>query len=439
MNKNELEYYVKYSLEYAMKKGVNDCEININIYKGINVNVYKGKIDNFKLSKNYEINISVYIDNCKINVLCKDINISSIKESIDKACIIAYLNKKKEYEDIGLADPSILAIKFPDLDIYHPWNINSDEAIYLSKYIENSVLKIKNIVNSEGVFMSTNKKLNIYANSNGFIGKKKSTYHFISCILIAGYGKNMYKGYDYINNCNMKYIQFPEIIGISAALKAKSQVGAIKPKYGKMPILFIPELARELISFFFKAISGNYLYMKQSFLNDCLGERIFPSWFSIIEKPLEIGCIDSASFDNEGVYTRNNIFIKNGILISYMLSNYSANRMGLLSTGNAGGARNVYIKAHLTYYASLIKNIDNGIMVTELFGQGVNIINGDYSRGAVGFLIKNGKIIRPLEEFTIASNLRKMFINILAVGDNIDYRNNIKIGSLLINEMVVSS
>ena len=297
---------------------------------------------------------------------------------------------------------------------------------------------VAGIHQSEGASLSSGEGVRVYANSHGFLGTQKGSSHSLSCMLIAQDEKGMQRDYDYTSARNPTMLRDPAEVGREAASRTLRRLGAQRPPTGTFPVLFDPSLSSGLVGHLMGALAGGALYRESSFLCDRLGSSLFPSWFGLEERPMEVGATASSPFDAEGVQTRNNRFIEQGSVASYMLSAYSARRLGMQSTGNAGGARNLRLLAPLTPRDDLLKQMGRGIWVTELMGQGVNGVTGDYSRGAAGFWVENGEIQHPIEEFTIASNLNSMFAGLVAVGDDIDTRGSIHTGSWLIDAMTVA-
>lgn len=431
-----LESRVAAALEQARALGADACEVGASVDQGTGVNVRMGDVESVELSRDQGIAVTVYVGKRKGSASSSDAGEASIRAVVEKAIDIARYTGEDPYA--GLADASLMATEFPDLKVHYPWQLTTDEAIELALACENAGREVEGIANSDGAGLSSGEGVRVYGNSHGFLAGQRGSRHSLSCMLIARDEQGMQRDYDYSSERDPARLSSPEAIGRSAAERTLRRLGARRPETGRLPVLFAPELASGLVGHFLNAIAGGALYREASFLCDSLGKPLFPDWFTLREKPREIGGTASSSFDSDGVYTRDNVFVDSGRIASYMLSSYSARRLNMATTGNAGGARNLRIEAPLSAQADLLARMDRGVLVTELMGQGVNGVTGDYSRGAAGFWIENGKIQHPIEEFTIAGNLNTMFANLLGLGDDIDTRGSIHTGSWLIDDMTVA-
>ncbi|MGC3872029.1 metalloprotease PmbA [Halomonas sp. GXIMD04776] len=431
-----LESRVAEALEQARALGADACEVGASVDQGTGVNVRMGEVESVELSRDQGIAVTAYVGQRKGSASSSDAGEASIRAVVEKAIAIARHTGDDPYA--GLADAELMATQFPDLNVHHPWQLTTDEAVELALACEHAGRAVEGIANSDGAGLSSGEGVRVYGNSHGFLAGQRGSRHSLSCMLIAGDEQGMQRDYDYSSVRDPKRLSSPEAIGRSAAERTLRRLGARRPETGRLPVLFAPELASGLVGHFLNAIAGGALYREASFLCDSLGKPLFPKWFTLMEKPQEMGGMASSPFDNDGVYTRDNVFVDGGRIASYMLSAYSARRLNMTSTGNAGGARNLRIDAPLTAQADLLARMDRGVLVTELMGQGVNGVTGDYSRGAAGFWIENGKIQHPIEEFTIAGNLNDMFANLMGVGDDIDTRGSIHTGSWLIDDMTVA-
>lgn len=431
-----LEARVSDALEQARRLGADACEVGASVDQGAEISVRMGEVETVELARDQGIAVTVYVGKRKGSASSSDAGEASIRAVVEKAIAIA--RHTGEDPASGLADAELMANEFPDLKVHHPWNLTTDEAIELALACENAGRAVEGIANSDGAGMSTGEGVRVYGNSHGFLAGQRGSRHSLSCMLIARDDQGMQRDYDYSSVRDPALLASPEAIGRSAAERTLRRLGARRPATGRLPVMFAPELAGGLVGHFMSAIAGGALYRESSFLCDSLGKPLFPEWFSLGEKPREIGAMASSSFDNDGVYTRDNRFIDGGRVASYMLSAYSARRLGMTSTGNAGGARNLRIQAPLASQAELLERMGRGVLVTELMGQGVNGVTGDYSRGAAGFWVEDGEIQYPVEEFTIAGNLNEMFANLLGVGDDIDTRGSVHSGSWLIDAMTVA-
>lgn len=431
-----LESRVQAALEQARRLGADACEVGASVDQGIGVSVRLGDVETVELSRDQGIAVTVFVGHRKGSASSSDAGEASVAAAVEKAVAIARHTGEDPYA--GLADADSMATDLIDLDVHHPWRLTTDEAIDLALACESAGRAVAGITNSDGASLSSGEGVRVYANSHGFLGSQRGSRHSLSCMLIAEDDSGMQRDYDYTSERNPAALVDGETIGRRAADKTLRRLGARRPNTGRFPVLFDPSQAAGLIGHLMSAIAGGALYRDASFLCGRLGDSLFPAWFSLGEKPREVGAAASASFDNDGVYTRNNMFIDQGRLASYMLSAYSARRLGMPSTGNAGGARNLRIDAPLASHQALLERLGTGILVTELMGQGVNGVTGDYSRGAAGFWVEKGVVQHPVEEFTIAGNLQQMFKGLVAVGDDIDTRGSVHSGSWLIDEMMIA-
>ncbi|WP_163649890.1 metalloprotease PmbA [Modicisalibacter sp. 'Wilcox'] len=431
-----LESRVALALEQARHAGADACEVGASVDQGIEISVRMGDVESVELARDQGFAVTVYLGQRKGSASSSDASEASIRDAVDKAMAIARYTGEDPAS--GLADAELMARELPDLGVHHPWRLSTDEAIELALACENAGRGVEGISQSDGASLASGEGVRVYGNSHGFLGSQRGSRHSLSCVLIARDDKGMQRDYDYTSERDPARLASPEAVGRSAAERTVSRLGARRPRTGRMPVMFAPEMAGGLVGHFLSAIAGGALYRQASFLCDSLGEPLFPEWFSLVERPREPGAMASSPFDNDGVYTRDNVFIDRGKVASYMLSAYSARRLGLTTTGNAGGARNVRLEAPLLPREALLKELGTGVLVTELMGQGVNGVTGDYSRGAAGFWVEDGEIRHPVEEFTIAGNLRDMFANLRALGDDIDTRGSVHTGSWLIDGMTVA-
>ncbi|WP_445005613.1 metalloprotease PmbA [Halomonas mongoliensis] len=431
-----LETRAQMALELARRLGADACEVGASVDQGVGVSVREGEVETVELSRDQGIAVTVYLGSRKGSASSTDAGEASIRAVVEKAIAIA--RHTGEDPAAGLADAELMATELPDLDVHHPWPLSTEEAIELALACESAGRQRPGIRSSDGASLSSGEGVRVYANSHGFLGSQRGSRHSLSCMLIAGDEGGMQRDYDYTSARNPRDLLAPERVGESAAERTLRRLGARRPATGRMPVLFDPTLAAGLVGSLMGAIAGGALYRQASFLCDRLGEPLFPEWFSLQERPMEVGAMASSPFDGDGVQTRDNVFIDRGRLASYMLSAYSARRLGMQTTGNAGGARNLRIEAPLATRDELLARMGRGVLVTELMGQGVNAVTGDYSRGAAGFWVENGEIQHPVEEFTIAGNLEAMFRGLAAIGSDTDTRGSIHTGSWLIDEMTVA-
>ncbi|MDR9438341.1 MAG: metalloprotease PmbA [Halomonas sp.] len=431
-----LESRARMALELARRLGADACEVGASVDQGVGVSVREGEVETVELSRDQGIAVTVYVGHRKGSASSSDAGEASVRAVVEKALAIAC--HTGEDPASGLADARLMATELPDLDVHHPWPLSIDAATDLALRCESAGRGMAGIRSSDGASLSSGEGVRVYANSHGFLGSQCGSRHSLSCMLIAEDENGMQRDYDYTSARAPRDMAAAEAVGKSAARRTLRRLGGRRPATGRMPVLFDPSLASGLVGHLMGAIAGGALYRQASFLCDRLNTPLFPEWFSLGERPMEVGAMASSPFDGDGVQTRDNVFVRDGRLASYMLSAYSARRLDLETTGNAGGARNLRITAPLESREALLARMGRGVLVTELMGQGVNGVTGDYSRGAAGFWVEDGEIRHPVEEFTIAGNLETMFQGLVGVGDDIDTRGSIHTGSWLVDEMMVA-
>lgn len=424
-------------LKIAKRMGADAAEAGISHDVGLSVTVRLGEVESIEFTRNKALGLTIYKDQKKGFVSTTDIHKEALQSSIEAACRIAEFTEADPAS--GLADRDRMALQIPNLDLYYPWQISTDEAIQWAKECEASARAFDTrIVNSEGANFSTYERYRIYGNSHGFIGAYPTTRHGLSCTVIAQSNNLMQRDYDFTVACDSRDLDSRIAVGQKAALRTLRRLNARKIKTCEAPVIFSAEIAGGLFGHFISAISGGNLFRKSSFLVDHLGKQIFPKFMHIEENPHLKKGLGSAPFDQEGVATEQHDIVREGVLQSYVLSSYSARRLGLKSTGNCGGVHNLMI-SHSNYdLPELLKEMGTGLLVTELMGHGINIVTGDYSRGAAGFWIEKGEIQYPVHEITIAGNLRDMFARLVAVGADTDYRGNILTGSVWCDQMTIA-
>jgi PmbA protein len=421
----------------ARRLGASQAEASANDERGLNVNVRMGEVESVERTRDRGIAVTVYFGQRKANASTADLKPESLKRTVEMACAIARHTEPDTAN--GLADEARMARESRDFDQWHPWAIEADAAVALALEAEAAGRSFDpRISNSEGASVSTNEGLSVYANSHGFVGREKSTSHSISASLIAGAGEAMQGQYWYTAALRADALESAAEVGRKAAERTLARLDPRSAPTGEFPVLFVPEVARSLIAHLVGAVSGGALYRKASFLVGAQGQRLFPEWFRIVERPHLVGGWRSGDFDADGVATRESALVDGGVLQRYVLGTYSARRLGLESTGNAGGVHNLEVAANAEGFDSMLKGLRRGLVVTELMGQGVNTVTGDYSRGAAGFWVEEGALAYPVDELTIASNLRDMFLGIEAVGADIDRRSATAVGSLLVGKMTVA-
>lgn len=423
-------------LAKAQQQHASACEVGLSLSEGLSVTVRLGETETLEHHRDRSLAITVYKDKRKGSVSTGDLSEAAVRESVEKACSIAGFTGADPYA--GLADAELMAGTINDLDLYHAWELSSEDAIELATRCEAAATGTEGITNSEGATVTRYGGCALYANSHGFIGGYAGTRHSVSCAVIAGTNDTMQRDYWYDTARDASAMASIEQIGHIAAERTLRRVGARKIKTCRAPVIFSPETARSLLGHFIAAISGSALYREASFLLDKKGSRIFPAFISISEQPHLLQALGSAPFDNEGVATVTRTLVSEGVLQDYVLDSYSARKLGTVTTGNAGGVHNLVINPGLQSPDDLVKSMNKGLLVTELIGHGVNIVTGDYSRGATGFWVENGEIQYPVEEITIAANLRDMFNSVMAVGNDVDTRGNIRSGSILVDNITVA-
>jgi PmbA protein len=418
-------------------KGASEADVAASIDLGLSVNVRLGEVETVERTRDRGVAVTVYFGKRKGSASTADLDPASIEQTVDKACAIARYTEEDPAN--GLADADLLAKDIPDLDLWHPWDISPEEAIRLAVEIEDAGRGFDpRIDNSDGASVQVGASMTAYANSLGFVGTERGTHHSLSVALIAEDANGMQRDYWYDSVRAAGDFMPAAEIGRKAAERTIGRLGARRLSTRDCPVLFVPETARSLIGHFLSAVSGGSLYRRASFLLDHVGKRVFPEWMRIVERPRIPRGHGSTAFDSEGVATRDSDLISDGVLARYILGSYSARRLGLRSTGNAGGVHNVVVQPGQDDLATLLKRMGNGLLVTDLMGQGVSLITGDYSRGASGFWVENGEIAYPVEEITIAANLRDMYANIAAIGSDVDRRSHILTGSILLERMTIA-
>jgi PmbA protein len=434
----DLESIIDHALGEARARGATQAEAAVSQDTGLSVSVRLGEVETLEHQRDRSMGITVYFDKRKGSAGTADFSPEAVRATVAKACSIARFTA--EDACAGLADAALMASAPPDLDLAHPWDITADRAIDLAKSCEAAALAFDpRINNSEGASVASHRGLHVYGNTHGFIGGYPTTSHTLSCVVLAGTGEDMQRDFWYSSSRDWHELQEPEVIGRESARRTIARLEPRKLATQRAPILFVPELARGLIGHFVAAIRGSSQYRQSSFLLDSVGQRIFPKDLQISERPHIHKAMGSAPFDDEGVATHDRELVADGVLTGYILSSYSARKLGLKTTGNAGGAHNLLVAANLAGGAkAMLDRLGTGLLVTELMGQGVNTVTGDYSRGAAGFWVERGAIQYPVAEITIAGNLRDMFLRIAAVGDDIDVRGGTRVGSILLEELTIA-
>ncbi|MFC5301531.1 metalloprotease PmbA [Azospira restricta] len=425
------------ALAYARQHGASACDVDVSEGFGQSVTVRRGEVETIEYNRDKGVGVTVFLGQRKGYASTSDFSPAALRETVDAALNIARFTA--EDACAGLAEKELLATAIPDLDLYHPWDLPVEAAINLARRCEDAAFAVSPLVtNSEGASVSTQEAQFVAANSLGFMAGYPTSRHYVACSVIAGEGDAMQRDDWYSTARSGAALAVPEAIGDYAARRALARLGAKKIRTCKVPVLFEAPLAASLIGSFVHAVSGGALYRKSSFLLDSLGQQLFPAHVSIAERPHLPRGLASAAFDNDGVATREREVVADGVLQGYFLSVYTARKLGLTTTGNAGGCHNLIVRPGADDLAGLIRRMGRGVLVTELLGHGINYVTGDYSRGAAGYWVENGEIRHPVEEITIAGNLRDMFRNLVAVGNDVVCRGSKQVGSLLVDGMKVA-
>lgn len=425
-------------LERCAARGASQAQVSLSSDLGLSVTVRLGEVETIERRQDSGIGITVYFGQQRGTASTADLAEASIQATIEHACAIARHTQPDPCA--GLADPDRLARQWPELDLWHPWQAEAAQVVDLALRCEAAGRDLdRRIDNSDGASIALGHSLDVYANSHGFLAAERRSMHSISCSLVARADDgSLQRDYWYDAARAGTDLMAPEAVGRRAAERTLARLGARSLSTRRCPVLFVPEVARGLIGHFLAAISGGAQYRKSSFLLDQVGQPVLPPFLSMIERPHLPRGHGSAGFDDEGVATADSVLVEDGVLTRYLLDSYSARRLGLASTANAGGVHNLSLTPGADDWPALLARMDRGLVVTELMGQGVNPVTGDYSRGATGFWVENGKIAYPVSEVTIAGNLRPMLAGIVAVGNDVDRRANVLTGSILIDEMTVA-
>lgn len=435
-DQKEMESLVSGVLDTARQKGATSAEVGMNFASGLNVTVRMGEVETLEYNRDRSLGITVYVGQRKGSASTSDCSPAAIEDAVTAACAIAKHSGEDPYS--GLADADLMATQEVELDLFHPWDLSAEKAIEIALQCENSARADEQISNSEGATVSTRSGISLYGNSHGFLNGYSGTRHSISCSVIANDDNGMQRDYWYTLARDAVALDSPESVGLKAAERTLNRCNARKLKTGQVPVILQAEVASGFFQHLINAISGGNLYRKSSFLLDALGKQIFPDTIRIQELPHLKKALGSAWYDNEGVATKSRDIISEGVLQGYVLGSYSARKMGMKTTGNAGGVHNLQVQPGELDLSGLLKEMNTGLLVTELMGQGINIVTGDYSRGAAGYWVENGEIQYPVEEVTIAGNLSDMFMHVQQVGTDVDMRGNIQTGSVLIENMMLA-
>jgi PmbA protein len=433
----QLQVQVEEILAEAKRQGASACEVAVSAGQGLSTTVRQGEVETVEFNRDQGFGITLYVGQRKGSASTSATGSAAIRETVAAALAIA--QHASEDECAGLADAALMARELPELDLYHPWSITPEQAVEQALVCEAAAFAADaRIKNADGTSLNTHQGCRVYGNSHGFVGGYASTRHSLSCVMIAEGQGQMQRDYWYDVNRQGDLLADAAGIGRRAAERAVSRLGARPVPTCEVPVLFAAELAGGLFGHLLAAISGGNLYRHSSFLEGALGQRLFPEWLSLDERPHLPRALGSATFDGDGLATYAKPFVEKGELVSYVLGTYSGRKLGLPSTANSGGVHNLFVTHGDEDQVALLKRMGRGLLVTELMGQGLNLVTGDYSRGAAGFWVENGEIQFPVQEVTIAGNLRDMFRQIVAVGRDLERRGNICTGSVLIEKMTVA-
>ena len=425
-------------LDYARESGASACETDVSDGFGQNVTVRRGEVETIEYNRDKGLSVTVYIGQKRGNASTSDFSPQAVRDTVAAALSIAKYTATDDCA--GLADADLLAREFPDLDLYFPWDLPVEQAIQLAQTCEAAAFAVdKRITNSEGAGVSLSESQFVYANSLGFMGGYPTSRHSISCAVIAGQNDTMQRDYWYSVARDATDLEHADNIGRKAGLRSVARLGAKKIATCELPVLFEAPIASSLIGHFVSAISGANLYRKSSFLLDSIGKQVFAPDIQIRELPHLKKGLASGVFDDEGVTTVERKVVENGVVQGYFLGSYSARKLGLRTTGNAGGNHNLILENGAPLeFSALLKRMGKGLLVTELLGHGVNSVTGDYSRGAAGYWVEGGEIRHAVEEITIAGNLKDMLLGISAVGSDTLVQGSKQCGSLLIDRMTIA-
>jgi PmbA protein len=435
----QLKDIVALALDEATRAGASQAEVDVSLQKGLNVTVRLGEVETVEYQRDRGMGITVYFSKSKGSASSADLRPESVRDMVAKACAIARYTARDDFA--GLADSEELARDIPDLSLDHPWEVSPEDAIELARCCEAAGLAVdRRITNSEGASVSSHRGVRVYGNSHGFLAGYPSTSHSISCVLLAQQGDDMQRDYWYSAARSAAAMDTVETIGRRAGERAVARLGAQKLSTRKAPVLFAAEIGRGFFGHLVSAIRGSSQYRKSSFLLGAAGEQLLPAYIQMQERPHLHGALASSPFDSEGVATRDRDLVSNGVLQGYVLGSYSARKLGLRTTGNAGGIHNLIVNGgpDAPDLQGLFARMGTGLYVTELMGQGVNGVTGDYSRGATGFWIENGQQGPAVQEITIAGNLRQMYRDVQAVGSDVDCQGAIRTGSVLVDGMTIA-
>jgi PmbA protein len=435
----ELQEVVGSALAQARAAGASAADADASVQQGLTVTVRMGEIDTIEHHRDRGMAVTVYFGYRKGSASTADLRAEAVSQTVAKACTIARYTASDDCA--GLAEAEAMAQVFPDLDLDHPWDIDAEHAVELARECEAAGLALDvRLTNSEGASLATHRGVRVYGNTHGFLAGLPSTSHALSCALLAQSGAEMQRDHWYSVARHHADLLDGPALGRRAAERALARLGAQRLGTRRAAVLFSPQMARGLYGHFIGAIRGASQYRRASFLLDAAGEQVFPPFVQMQERPFLPRALASGAFDSEGVATRDRELVRAGVLDGYVLGSYSARKLGLKTTGNAGGVHNLLVGAPAASadFAGLLRQMGSGLYVTEMMGQGVNGVTGDYSRGASGFWVESGAIAYPVHEITIAGNLREMYRGIVALGTDVDTQGGIRCGSVLVEGMTIA-
>jgi PmbA protein len=425
------------TLKMAQTNGATQAEAGLSVSQGLSVAARMRSVETIEHQQDNGLGISVYFGQHKGSASTSNLDPEAIRKTVEAACNIA----KYTSEDpcTGLADGDLMAQQFADLDLYHPWDISPEAVIELALECETAALDYDDkIINSEGASVDINAGVSVYGNTHGFLQAEHKTRHSISCSVVGESNGGMQRDYWYEISRNPDRLATARAVGLKAAERTLKRLDAQKLKTQQAPVLFVPDIARSLIGHFTAAINGSAQYRKASFLLDAIDTKVFPEFLQLVEYPFESQALGSANFDSEGVAVKQAELVSDGVMRSYLLDSYAARKLGLQTTGHASGVHNLTLRDTGKSFDECVKTMHQGLLVTELMGHGVNTVTGDYSRGAAGFWVEGGEIQFPVEEVTIAANLKDMFLGVTEIGNDLDLRGNIRTGSILLERMTIA-
>lgn len=425
------------AVDIARRHGADQAEVGVSYEEGLSVTVRMAELESVERQRDRGLAVTVYRNKRKGSASTTDFSAAGVEETVRKALSIGSFTAPDEFA--GLAEASEMAVGLKDLDLYHPWDIDVDQATDLAMRTESAARSADaRIVNSEGATVTSGVGYRVYANSHGFLGGYPTSTHSLSCRVVAKEGESLEGDYWYALSRTPAELETPESVGAEAARRTVRRLNARTVATCRVPVIYPPELAKGLFGHLVAAVRGTAQYRRASFLLDAVGQQVLPEYVDIDEDPFIPRAFGSTAFDAEGVATKRRRLVDRGVLQGYVLSSYSGRRLGLPTTGNAGGAHNLIVKPTAGALAELIASCEQGFVVGELLGQGVNTVTGDYSRGAAGFWVERGEIVHPVHEVTLAGNLREMLRQIQAIGSDIDIRGSVRCGSVLIDGLTLA-